>query len=187
MSTLSSRIELRATSSARHPIRPCWSRPTAARSSCSTTDSSTSCGSASSGARRSSTSRVDREHWQGFPDEERFQRMYGLSSFFIGEQKVTEELGPDDARGADEEMKVFLATQIADEARHVRFFDRFYSEVGVLDSDDLAGAPEETSEAPQPRLQRAVRRDARLARAHARRGPHEPDDAGRGRSRSTTW
>ena len=29
----------------------------------------------------------DREHWQGFPEEERYQRMYGLSSFFIGEQE----------------------------------------------------------------------------------------------------
>ena len=37
-----------------------------------------------------------------------------------------------------EEMKVFLATQIADEARHVRFFDRFYDQVGVLESDNLA-------------------------------------------------
>jgi ribonucleoside-diphosphate reductase beta chain len=36
----------------------------------------------------------DREDWHGFPADERFQRMYGLSSFFIGEQKVTEELGP---------------------------------------------------------------------------------------------
>ena len=34
-------------------------------------------------------------------------------------------------------MQVFLATQIADEARHVRFFDRFYAEVGVLESDTL--------------------------------------------------
>jgi ribonucleoside-diphosphate reductase beta chain len=32
-------------------------------------------------------------------------------------------------------MRIFLCTQIADEARHVAFFDRFYSEVGVLESD----------------------------------------------------
>jgi ribonucleoside-diphosphate reductase beta chain len=87
----------------------------------------------------------DREQWHGFPEEERFQRMYGLSSFFIGEQKVTEELGPMMRAAPTEEMKVFLATQIADEARHVRFFDRFYDEVGVLDSDDLAGRLSETS------------------------------------------
>ena len=59
--------------------------------------------------------------------------MYGLSSFFIGEQKVTEELGPMMRAAPTEDMRVFLSTQIADEARHVRFFDRFYAEVGVLD------------------------------------------------------
>jgi ribonucleoside-diphosphate reductase beta chain len=38
-----------------------------------------------------------------------------------------------------EEMRIFLSTQIADEARHVRLFNRFYDEVGVLDgADDLA-------------------------------------------------
>src|SRR5215216_1439539 len=37
----------------------------------------------------------DRIDWhERIPEEERFQRMYGLSSFFIGEQKVAEELGP---------------------------------------------------------------------------------------------
>ena len=37
----------------------------------------------------------DREDWhERFTAEERHQRMYGLSSFFIGEQKVAEELGP---------------------------------------------------------------------------------------------
>ena len=42
-------------------------------------------------------------------------------------------------------MRIFLCTQIADEARHVQFFDRFYSEVGVLESDNLADRLEETS------------------------------------------
>jgi ribonucleoside-diphosphate reductase beta chain len=57
----------------------------------------------------------DRADWEGFSSDERYQRMYGLSAFFIGEP------------------------QIADEARHVRFFNRFYDEVGVLDgADDLA-------------------------------------------------
>jgi ribonucleoside-diphosphate reductase beta chain len=87
----------------------------------------------------------DRADWNGFPEEERFQRMYGLSSFFIGEQRVTDELGPIICAAPTEEMKIFLSTQIADEARHVRFFDRFYSEVGVLDSDTLRGRLEETS------------------------------------------
>ncbi len=88
----------------------------------------------------------DREDWhERISEEERFQRMYGLSSFFIGEQKVAEELGPIMRAAPTEEQKIFLCTQIADEARHVRFFERFYREVGVLESDALSEMLEETS------------------------------------------
>jgi ribonucleoside-diphosphate reductase beta chain len=83
--------------------------------------------------------------WERIPEDERFQRMYGLSSFFIGEQRVASELGPMMRAAPDEEMRLFLCTQIADEARHVAFFDRFYSEVGVLESESLAGRLAETS------------------------------------------
>src|SRR5262245_47514429 len=89
----------------------------------------------------------DREDWhERISEEERFQRMYGLSSFFIGEQKVAEELGPIMRAAPTEDQKIFLCTQIADEARHVRFFERFYREVGVLESDGLAEMLAETSE-----------------------------------------
>jgi ribonucleoside-diphosphate reductase beta chain len=87
----------------------------------------------------------DREHWHGFPEDERFQRMYGLSSFFIGEQRVADELGPMMRAAPTEEMRIFLCTQIADEARHVAFFNRFYDEVGVLESNTLEERLEETS------------------------------------------
>jgi ribonucleoside-diphosphate reductase beta chain len=88
----------------------------------------------------------DRIDWhERIPEEERFQRMYGLSSFFIGEQRVASELGPMMRAAPDEDMRIFLCTQIADEARHVAFFDRFYSEVGVLESDNLNDRLEETS------------------------------------------
>jgi ribonucleoside-diphosphate reductase beta chain len=76
----------------------------------------------------------DRVDWhERIPEDERFQRMYGLSSFFIGEQKVADELGPIMRAAPTEEQRIFLSTQIADEARHVQFFDRFFSEVGVLE------------------------------------------------------
>src|SRR3712207_1570927 len=89
----------------------------------------------------------DRIDWhERIGPEERFQRMYGLSSFFIGEQRVAAELGPIMRAAPDEDMRLFLCTQIADEARHVAFFDRFYAEVGVLESDTLAGRLEETSQ-----------------------------------------
>src|SRR5262249_22658944 len=79
----------------------------------------------------------DRIDWhERIPEEERFQRMYGLSSFFIGEQKVADELGPIMRAAPTEAQRLFLSTQIADEARHVRFFDRFFSEVGVLEGAD---------------------------------------------------
>src|SRR3954463_10959687 len=92
----------------------------------------------------------DREDWENFPDDEKFQRMYGLSSFFIGEQKVAEELGPMMRAAPTEEMRIFLCTQIADEARHVRFFNRFYEEGGILQADSLQGRLAETSEHVNP-------------------------------------
>ncbi len=79
----------------------------------------------------------DKVDWhERIPPDERFQRMYGLSSFFIGEQKVADELGPIMRACPTEAQRIFLCTQIADEARHVRFFDRFFSEVGVLEGAD---------------------------------------------------
>jgi ribonucleoside-diphosphate reductase beta chain len=95
----------------------------------------------------------DRVDWhERISEEERFQRMFGLSSFFIGEQRVTEELGPIMRAAPTEEQRIFLSTQIADEARHVRFFNRFYSEVGVLEGVDglaerLRATEEHTNEA----------------------------------------
>src|SRR5438094_10269365 len=93
----------------------------------------------------------DRIDWhERFDDQERFQRLSGLSSFFIGEQRVAAELGPIMRAAPDEEMRIFLCTQIADEARHVAFFDRFYSEVGVFEEtgleERLAAATEHTTD-----------------------------------------
>ena len=128
----------------------------------------------------------DREDWADSPPEERQQRMYGLSSFFIGEQRVTEELGPMMSAAPTEDMRVFLSTQIADEARHVRFFDRFYSEVGVLEADTLAGRLEETSAHLNPAFETLFDemlgsrvRGSRRTRPTSRRSSR--------RSRSTTW
>lgn len=93
----------------------------------------------------------DRVDWHERIDaEERYARMYGLSSFFIGEQRVTSELGPMMRAAPREDMRIFLSTQIADEARHVAFFDRFYSEVGVLQAEGLDERLAETSEHLNP-------------------------------------
>jgi ribonucleoside-diphosphate reductase beta chain len=88
----------------------------------------------------------DRIDWhERIGPEERYARMYGLSSFFVGEQRVAAELGPMMWACQEEDVRIFLCTQIADEARHVAFFDRFYSEVGVLEADHLEGRLQETS------------------------------------------
>ena len=53
----------------------------------------------------------DRIDWhERIGAEERFMRMYGLSSFFIGEQRVAAELGPMMRAAPDEDMRVFLCT-----------------------------------------------------------------------------
>ena len=95
----------------------------------------------------------DKIDWvEKIPPDERFQRMYGLSSFFVGEQRVTAELGPMMRAAPTEEMRLFLSTQIADEARHVAFFNRFYEEVGVLESDNLQDRLAETSDHLNPKF-----------------------------------
>jgi ribonucleoside-diphosphate reductase beta chain len=58
---------------------------------------------------------------------------------------VADELGPMMRAAPTEEMRIFLCTQIADEARHVAFFNRFYEEVGVLESTNLHDRLAETS------------------------------------------
>ena len=88
-------------------------------------------GSASSGRPRSSTSPgTGSTGTSGSPRRSASSACTGSRAFFIGEQKVADELGPIMRAAPTEEQRIFLSTQIADEARHVRFFDRFYSEVG---------------------------------------------------------
>jgi ribonucleoside-diphosphate reductase beta chain len=116
----------------------------------------------------------DRIDWHERIDkDERYMRMYGLSSFFVGEQRVAAELGPMMWACPREDMRIFLCTQIADEARHVAFFDRFYSEVGVLEADDLQGRLAETSEHLNPEF--GVLFDE-LLRRRVERLAQEPED-----------
>ncbi len=123
----------------------------------------------------------DRIDWhERIPAEERYQRMDGLSSFFIGEQRVAAELGPMMRAAPQEDMRIFLCTQIADEARHVAFFDRFYSEVGVLESDNLGGAAGGDQRARERELRAALRRDAQGPRRPPGGRARGPGDAGRG-------
>lgn len=71
----------------------------------------------------------DCRQWaEEFTPELRRTFLWGLSSFYVGEEQVTNTLVPFVDAAPTEEQQVFLTTQLVDEARHTVFFDRFYSE-----------------------------------------------------------
>src|SRR5437016_9775591 len=79
----------------------------------------------------------DRFQWEKMGPQERQDRLYGLSAFFRGEDCVTDTLGPYISAMPDEETRIFLTTQLADEARHTVFFARFFREVLGVERETL--------------------------------------------------
>src|SRR5215210_7709980 len=82
---------------------------------------------------------LDAEHWRGdgFDAVQKEFIQWSLSSFFLGEERVTTELLPFAIAAPSHESRAFLATQISDEAKHMMFFDRFYREVLGVDAETL--------------------------------------------------
>jgi ribonucleoside-diphosphate reductase beta chain len=82
---------------------------------------------------------ADAEEWKSdlWSDEQRRFFNWMLSSFFIGEERVTTELLPFAIAAPTDDQRIFLASQIADEARHVMFFDRYYREVLGADVETI--------------------------------------------------
>jgi ribonucleoside-diphosphate reductase beta chain len=77
----------------------------------------------------------DKDDWAGLTDEEREWFVWGMSAFFLGEERVTTQFSGLVMAYEDEQEEAFLATQQVDEARHMQFFDRFYREVvGMADA-----------------------------------------------------
>lgn len=75
---------------------------------------------------------ADAEEWRDeavWSEEEKRFMLFSLSEFFLGEERVTTELLPFAIAAPTDDQRIFLASQIADEARHCVFFDRFYREV----------------------------------------------------------
>jgi ribonucleoside-diphosphate reductase beta chain len=79
----------------------------------------------------------DREHWANLSEEEREWAVWILSSFFVGEERVTTQFSGLVMAYEDEQEEAFLTTQQVDEARHMQFFDRFYREVFELEQPDI--------------------------------------------------
>src|SRR3954451_11730656 len=79
----------------------------------------------------------DKEQWAQIPDEEKEDHLWGLSSFFVGEERVTTQFSGLVMAYEDEQEEAFLTTQQVDEARHMQFFDRYYREVFALEEQDI--------------------------------------------------
>ena len=77
----------------------------------------------------------DKEDWANLSEEEKDQVVWLLSSFFIGEERVTTQFSGLVMAYEDEDEEAFLTTQQVDEARHMKFFDRFYREVAGFEQD----------------------------------------------------
>ncbi|HEY7123088.1 MAG TPA: ribonucleotide-diphosphate reductase subunit beta [Ktedonobacterales bacterium] len=87
---------------------------------------------------------VDKAQFGEFATPEtRHFRLAGLSAFFVGEISVTDTFAPLCIAMPGESERLFMATQLVDEARHVVFFERFFREVVLLPGErleDLAAA-----------------------------------------------
>jgi ribonucleoside-diphosphate reductase beta chain len=94
----------------------------------------------------------DRQQWELMSEQEHRDRLGGLSAFFKGEACVTDTLGPYVTAMPDEEMRIFVTTQLVDEARHTVFFARFFREVLGVNKDTLEETLDVTLEYMNPDL-----------------------------------
>ena len=83
--------------------------------------------------RRRSTSSATRSSGPGCPTRSKEEHLWGLSSFFVGEERVTTQFSGLVMAYEDEQEEAFLTTQQVDEARHMQFFDRWFREVAGID------------------------------------------------------
>src|SRR5687767_8785975 len=77
----------------------------------------------------------DKTEWERLGTDVTERLLWVMSMFFHGEECVTATLAPWVDSAPTEEMQLFLSTQLADEARHTVFFDRFFEEVVGAEGD----------------------------------------------------
>ena len=66
-------------------------------------------------------------------EEMRDEMVWGLSAFFVGEERVTSQFSGLVLAAEDKHEEAFLLTQQVDEARHAQHFNRLYEEVFQYD------------------------------------------------------
>jgi ribonucleoside-diphosphate reductase beta chain len=67
--------------------------------------------------------------WAALSEEEKAEVVWLMSSFFLGEERVTTQFAGIVMAYEDQSEEAYLTTQQVDEARHTQFFARYYREV----------------------------------------------------------
>src|ERR1700739_1902680 len=75
----------------------------------------------------------DVRDWEAMDDDLREHLAWNLSSFFVGEERVTTQFSGLVMSYESKTEAGFLATQQVDEARHAQHFNRFYEHVLKID------------------------------------------------------
>jgi ribonucleoside-diphosphate reductase beta chain len=108
---------------------------------------------------------ADRRQWRGLPEGARELVYFVLSSLMVAEERITTKFsGLVGAYGSEEEA-TFLATQQADEARHMQFYARFQDEV-IAEPAPIAAHITRAREQLSPAFSRIF--DEALVEAHER-------------------
>jgi ribonucleoside-diphosphate reductase beta chain len=76
---------------------------------------------------------ADAAQWEHFDEQTKGDIAWSLSSFFIGEERVTTQFSGLVMSYEDQSEEAFLTAQQVDEARHAQHFNRFYAQVVGLD------------------------------------------------------
>jgi ribonucleoside-diphosphate reductase beta chain len=71
----------------------------------------------------------DRADWLALDEQDRKEIAWNLSSFFVGEERVTTQFSGLVRAYETQGEEAFLTTQQVDEARHAQHFNRFYDQV----------------------------------------------------------
>jgi ribonucleoside-diphosphate reductase beta chain len=101
---------------------------------------------------------VDRGQWQAATerDQKLFFNIGHFAGFYHSEAAVTDHLGPFLRAMPRPEQRLFLATQLADEARHTAFFDRFYHDVIGYDPGELGATLQPTDPWVSPKTRALI-------------------------------
>ena len=75
----------------------------------------------------------DRQDWAIMDADLRGRLAWNLSSFFVGEERVTTQFSGLVMAYESQSEEAFLVTQQVDEARHAQHFNRFYDQVLAID------------------------------------------------------